>query len=76
MIFGENLYLPSKLRNEATQTWVDNAISSLLNKRIRYMSIKVIIPELKRRAVGRDDAGQRRSDSSSQKYFHRHFVSI
>ena len=24
------------------------------------MSIKVIIPELKRRAVGRDDAGQRR----------------
>ena len=32
MIFGENLYLPSKLRNEETQTWVDNAISSLLNK--------------------------------------------
>ena len=60
MIFGENLYLPSKLRNKATQTWVDNAISSLLNKCIRYMSIKVIIPELKRRAVGRDDAGQRR----------------
>ena len=40
------------------------------------MSIKVIIPELKRRAVGRDDAGQRRYDSSSQNYFHRHFVSI
>ena len=44
-------------------------------KCIRYMSIKVIIPELKRRAVGRDDAGQRRCDSSSQNYFHRHFVS-
>ena len=29
------------------------------------MSIKVIIPELKMRAVGRDDAGQRRCDSSS-----------
>ena len=27
------------------------------------MSIKVIIPELKMRAVGRDDAGQRRCDS-------------
>ena len=65
MIFGENIYLPSKLRNEATQTWVDNAISSLLNKCIRYMSIKVIIPELKMRAVGRDDAEQRRCDSSS-----------
>ena len=76
MIFGENLYLPSKLRNEATQTWVGNAISSLLNKCIRYMSIKVIIPELKRRAVGRYDAGQRRYDSSLQNYFHRHFVSI
>lgn len=34
------------------------------------MSIKVIIPELKRRAVGRDDAGQRRYDSSLQNYFH------
>ena len=40
------------------------------------MSIKVIIPELKRRAVGRDDAGQRRYDSSLQNYFHRRFVSI
>ena len=27
-------------------------------------------------AVGRDDAGQRRYDSSLQNYFHRHFVSI
>lgn len=54
MIFGENLYLPSKLRNEATQTWVENAISSLFNRCIQYMSIRVIIPELKRRAVEKE----------------------